>query len=71
MAGVPAKPAEMEQRLMTTTEQKTCAHIPCTCQVESGQKYCSDSCKDAGSGEVEIACECGHTTCTTSIEEVA
>src|SRR5262245_29969835 len=28
-----------EQRLMTTPEQKTCEHIPCTCVVERGQKY--------------------------------
>jgi hypothetical protein len=56
---------------MTTPEQNTCAHIPCTCVVEAGEKYCGDSCRDAGSGEVEIACECGHATCSTSIEEVA
>jgi hypothetical protein len=61
----------MEQKLMTTPEQKTCAHIPCTCVVESGKKYCSESCSDAGSGEAEIACECGHATCSTSIEQVA
>ena len=56
---------------MTTTEQNTCAHIPCTCTVEKGEKYCSDSCRDAGSNETEIACECDHATCSTSIEEVA
>jgi hypothetical protein len=56
---------------MTTAEQNTCAHIPCTCVVESGKKYCSESCSDAGSGEVEIACECGHATCSTSVEAVA
>ena len=56
---------------MTTAEQKTCAHVPCTCAVPAGEKYCSESCRDAGSGEVEIACECDHATCKTSIEEVA
>lgn len=56
---------------MATPEQITCAHIPCTCAVEEGKKYCSESCRDAGSEEVEIACECGHATCSTSIEEVA
>lgn len=61
----------MEQLLMTTLEQNTCAHIPCTCAVEDGKKYCSESCADAGSGEVEIACECDHATCKTSIEHVA
>jgi hypothetical protein len=61
----------MEQKRMTTPEENTCAHVPCTCVVESGKKYCSESCSDAGSDELEIACECGHATCSTSIEEVA
>jgi hypothetical protein len=39
--------------------------------VESGNKYCSESCSDAGSGDVEVAGECGPATCSTSIEEVA
>ena len=56
---------------MTTAEQNTCAHTPCTCVVEAGEKYCSESCRDAESDEVEIACECGHATCSASIEEVA
>jgi len=45
---------------MSNHELKTCAHVPCTCLVPAGQKYCSQSCEDAGSNEVEIACECGH-----------
>ena len=44
-------------------EEKTCAHIPCSCVVPEGQKYCSQACKDAGSEDVEIACECGHASC--------
>ena len=56
---------------MTVPEQNTCARIPCTCVVNAGEKYCSESCRDAGSEEAEIACECGHVTCSTSIEEVA
>jgi hypothetical protein len=71
MASILFIPGEMEQKLMTTPEQNTCAHVPCTCVVESGKKYCGESCSDAGSGDVEIACECGHATCSTSIEEVA
>lgn len=39
-----------------------CAHIPCLCMVE-GETYCSESCQDAGSEEVEIACDCGHQAC--------
>ncbi len=53
------------------TEQKTCAHIPCTCPVPAGEQYCGERCRDAGSSDVEIACECDHATCKTSIESVA
>jgi hypothetical protein len=44
-------------------KQKTCAHEPCQCTVPEHEKYCSDSCRDAGADEVEIACECGHPAC--------
>jgi hypothetical protein len=43
--------------------QNKCAHIPCLCVVADGEKFCSESCQDAGSEEVEIACECGHASC--------
>ena len=58
-----------EQSLMKDLEQTTCAHIPCTCVVDPGEEYCSDFCRDAGSEEVEIACECGHATCSMIAEE--
>lgn len=45
-------------------EERKCAHEPCECTVGQGEKYCSDWCKDAGSKEVEIACECGHPPCS-------
>jgi hypothetical protein len=45
-------------------KQHKCAHEPCNCNVASGEKYCSDFCKDAGSNEVEIACDCGHPACS-------
>jgi hypothetical protein len=49
-------------------EQKTkCAHIPCTCEVAPGQKYCSEACKNAGSEEVEIACQCDHPACPLTL----
>ena len=53
---------------MNDVEQKICAHVPCGCVVRPGEKYCGESCKDAGSGEVEIECECGHATCTMAGE---
>lgn len=43
-------------------DSKKCAHPACTCEVEKGQKYCSQYCKDA-KGTLELACGCGHETC--------
>lgn len=54
---------------MKYPEEMTCAHIPCSCLVDPGEKYCSDSCREAGSDETEIACECGHATCSIFNEE--
>jgi hypothetical protein len=42
---------------------KKCAHLSCQCQIPSSEKYCSEICKEAGSEETEIACECGHPPC--------
>jgi hypothetical protein len=54
---------------MNYPEQSRCEHIPCSCVVGPGEKYCSDRCREAGSDEVEIACECGHATCSMAEEE--
>jgi len=51
------------------TEPKICAHIPCRCVVPEDQKYCGEVCEDAGAGDVEIACECGHASCPLTAEE--
>lgn len=48
---------------MTNGKSDHCAHIPCLCKVADGQQYCSDACRDAGSEEVEIACQCAHEQC--------
>ena len=48
---------------MADEQQKPCAHEPCLCTVPQGERYCSDSCRDAGSREVEIACQCDHPAC--------
>jgi hypothetical protein len=52
---------------MSDNDQKTCAHEPCTCVVPHGQKYCSTACEEAGSSEVEIACQCEHQACSVSV----
>jgi hypothetical protein len=54
---------EGESVNMGETESRQCAHEPCQCMVSAGEKYCSDFCENAGSEEVEIACECGHEPC--------
>jgi hypothetical protein len=46
-----------------TNEQVKCAHVPCRCVVQASDKYCSQPCKEAGSKEVEIACQCDHGAC--------
>lgn len=48
---------------MATAEAKKCAHVPCLCTVQSGERYCGQVCKEAGSEEVEIACQCDHPAC--------
>lgn len=41
-----------------------CAHPLCACSVGSGNKYCSDHCRDAVDQDiVEIHCDCGHPDC--------
>jgi len=42
-------------------ESKKCAHLACLCMAPAGEKYCSQFCKDAGTSETEIACDCGHS----------
>jgi len=53
--------------MTTTNEQVKCAHLPCRCSVQAGDKYCGEACKDAGSKEVEIACQCDHSTCPLTV----
>src|SRR5579864_6245106 len=56
---------ESNQRrsVMPNHKYKKCAHIPCRCEVTNGDKYCGQACRDAGSEEVEIACDCSHPAC--------
>ena len=48
---------------MANRSPKKCAHIPCECEVTNGDEFCGQACRDAGSEEVEIACNCSHTVC--------
>jgi hypothetical protein len=42
---------------------KKCAHVPCLCAVARNVEYCGEACRDAGSEDVEIACQCDHPAC--------
>ena len=48
---------------MKNRKTKKCAHIPCLCDVPNGEEYCGDACREAGSEDVEIACQCDHLAC--------
>jgi len=52
---------------MTTTGQNKCAHLPCRCTAKDNDKYCGQACKEAGSKEVEIACQCDHEVCPLTV----
>jgi hypothetical protein len=52
---------------MTTNEQVKCGHLPCRCLVQAADKYCGQACKEAGTKEVEIACQCDHGSCPLTV----
>jgi hypothetical protein len=52
---------------MTASEKRKCGHLPCRCLVLSSDEYCGQACKDAGSKEVEIACQCDHGSCPLTV----
>lgn len=53
--------------MMKTAPQTKCAHLPCKCVAPPGEKYCGQACKEAGSKEVEIACQCDHGACPLTV----
>lgn len=62
--------AEVRKDLLGMTDQATrkCAHIACFCDVPNGQEYCGDVCHEAGSENVDIACQCEHLACSLTEE---
>ena len=54
---------------MANQETKKCAHIPCLCTVANGEEYCGEACRDAGSEDVEIACQCDHPACPLTVPQ--
>jgi len=41
-----------------TNRNRDNARTSHACNVRDGQEYCGDACRDAGSEDVEIACQC-------------
>jgi hypothetical protein len=42
-----------------------CQHEGCKCQVEQGQEYCSEYCRQhSAEGHEGHTCDCGHPACT-------
>jgi hypothetical protein len=63
--------ANQKMAVMANPRKKMCAHIPCFCVVPEGEQYCGESCRDAGSEDVEIACQCDHAACPLTIRPFA
>ncbi len=42
-----------------------CVHRSCRCQVQDGEDFCSDHCREAAAktGHEDHRCECGHPAC--------
>jgi len=45
-----------------------CVHPACVCPTQTDNNYCSQSCEDAA-GLSEIACQCGHPGCATTLSQ--
>jgi hypothetical protein len=58
--GPPVNAEKTERTMKTSQKPGQCAHLPRVCIPPAGEKYCSQFCKEAGSSESEIACDCGH-----------
>ena len=54
---------------MANQKRKKCAHLPCLCHVPDGEEYCGEACRDAGSEDVEIACQCDHLSCPLTFRQ--
>jgi hypothetical protein len=62
---------EKDGIIMANQRTTKCAHIPCLCDVRDGNEYCGESCRDAGSEDVEIACQCDHIACPLPFRQFA
>jgi hypothetical protein len=56
---------------MADHKTKKCAHIPCLCDVPDKEEYCGEACRDAGSEDLEIACDCHHLACAHTFRQFA
>ena len=61
----------VEEKKMAKQNTRKCAHIPCRCDVVDGEEYCGQICREAGSEDVEIACQCDHLACPLEARQFA
>jgi hypothetical protein len=54
---------------MANQETRKCAHLPCLCDAADGEEYCGEACRNAGSEDVEIACQCDHFACPLTFRQ--
>ena len=48
------------------TDEKQCAHQPCTCKVEGERRFCSDDCEDENDSDPTSVCTCAHPGCKSN-----
>jgi len=61
---------ERKELRMANQTAKKCAHLPRLCEVSKSEEYCGESCRDAGSEELEIACQCDHPACPLTARQL-
>ena len=45
-------------------DMNTCRHPSCSCEVRTGNEFCSQECQRAsGDGAEHARCDCGHDSC--------
>lgn len=48
---------------MASETLKKCAHPPCECLVEAGEKFCGSACANEPASAPKSSCFCGHVGC--------
>jgi len=66
------KPGVCEKGRYIMADDNICKHELCDCLILDNEAYCCDRCEETASQDiVEIACDCGHAICSSSISQSA